>query len=61
MKLHYIFLFITIFIPSSYIFTIANSTAEYVVAAFCFSVGFFVLYVTKNRDSKLAYLVQKYL
>ena len=61
MRLHYIFLFITIFIPSSYIFTIAHSTADYVITAFCFSVGFFVLHVTKNRDSKLAYLVQKYL
>ena len=61
MRLHYIFLFITIFIPSSYIFSIANSTADYVITAFCFGISFFVLYVTKNRDSKLAYLIQKYL
>ncbi|MGB5867608.1 MAG: hypothetical protein WBG69_07030, partial [Arcobacteraceae bacterium] len=57
----YIFLFITMFIPASYIFSVAHSIEEYTVAAFSFSIGFFVLYVIKNRDSKLAYLIQKYL
>lgn len=50
-----------IFIISSYLFSIANSIEVYIIAIFCFSVGFFVLYVTKNRDSKLAFLIQKYL